>query len=206
MKLSSQYSRVNLVITLCVLLIAGIVYYITIDYIANSQLDQSLTEEIDEVTDYVKLNHRLPKPVDFDEDQTSFTTTNQKKIPRVFFDTVYKNPREKNAELGRAISGLITLKNENYKVTVVESKEATEYLIQLITGITLVLIAILLIILVIANRYILGGLWKPFYNTLHQLKAFNIADINSLDLKETSIDEFKELNGAMLSMSSRVKK
>src|ERR1700748_1188654 len=205
MKLSSQYSRANLVITLCVLLIAGIVYYIAIDYIANSQLDQSLTEELEEVADYVQLNHRLPKQVDFDSDQTSFTKTDQKVVPRLFFDTTYRSPHGKNTEAGRAISGLITLNGENYKVVVVESKEATEYLIQLITGITLVLIAILLIILVITNRYILDGLWKPFYNTLQQLKAFNIADINSLDLKETNIDEFREFNGAVLTMSSRVK-
>ncbi|MDB5111008.1 MAG: hypothetical protein JWR67_2122 [Mucilaginibacter sp.] len=205
MKLSAQYSKATLVITLSVLFIASIVYYTTIDYIANSQLDTSLAEEIEEVNSYVKINQHLPKSVDFDEDQTSFIKTDQKKIARVFFDTVYRNPRGKKTESGRGVVGLITLKGENYKVILIESKEATEYLIQLITLITLTLTAFLLLILFITNRYILAGLWKPFYHILYQLKAFNIADINSPNLNETKIDEFKELNNAVLTMSSRVK-
>jgi len=204
MKLSTQYSKVNLIVAISVLFIAGIVYYTTISYIANDQLDTSLSEEIVEVTDYVKTNQQLPKPFDFDEDQTTFVKTNQLEIKRKFFDTLYCNPREKGCESGRAIIGLVTLKGVNYKVVVVESKEATENLIQLITLITIVLIAILLIVLVITNRYILDRLWKPFYNTLRQLKAFTITDIE-LNLDETKIDEFKELNSAVLSMSSRVK-
>ncbi|HEY0245989.1 MAG TPA: HAMP domain-containing sensor histidine kinase [Mucilaginibacter sp.] len=204
MKLSAQYSKVNLIITISVLFIAGIIYYGTIDYIANNQLDRNLDEEIGEVADYVKINQRLPKQIDFDEDQTSFTKTDQKAIAKVFFDTVYRNPREKKPESGRAVTGLITLSGVNYKVIVIESKEATEYLIQLITLITLVLTALLLLILVIANRYILNGLWKPFYHILQQLKAFNIADATSIELSETKVDEFKELNDAVLSMSSRV--
>jgi len=205
MKLSAQYSKVNLIIAISILFIAGIVYYATINYIANDQLDSSLTDEIEEITRYVNLNQRLPKPIDFYEDQISFVQTDQKIIPRVFFNTTYHNLREKNTEAGRAISGVIILKGVNYKTVIVVSKEATENLIQVITFITFVLVAILLIVLVIANRYILDGLWKPFYNTLQQLKAFNISDIKSLDLDETKIDEFSELNGAVSSMSSRVK-
>src|SRR5476651_859745 len=205
MKLSAQYSKVTLIIAISVLFIAGIVYYGTINYIANSQLDDSLTEEFEEITDYVKVNHSLPKTMDFDEDQTTFVKTSQKTIPRVFFDTLYHNPREKNTEAGRGVVGLIEVQGINYKAIVVESKEATENLVQVITIITLALTAVLLIILVIANRYILDGLWKPFYNILQQLKAFNIADINNLDLKETKVDEFTELNNAVLTMSSRVK-
>lgn len=205
MKLSAQYSKVNLLIAISILFIAGIIYYTTINYIANKQLDDDLTEEIEEVASYVNLNQNLPKSIDFDEDVTTFVKTDQKKIPRIFFDTVYRNPREKNAEAGRAVIGLITLKGENYKVMVVESKEATQNLVQVITLITLALTAILLIVLVIANRYILDGLWKPFYNILKQLKAFNIADIDNVALRETKIDEFRELNDAVLTMSSRVK-
>ena len=206
MQLSAQYSKANLIVSISVLFIAGLVYYGVINYIANRQIDESLADEIAEVKSYVKLNQRLPKPFDFDEDQTSFVQTNQKEIPRVFFDTVYRNPREKNTESGRATTGLVTLNGVSYKVIVVESKEATEYLVQIITIVTLVLIALLLIVLTITNRYILSGLWKPFYHILQQLKAFNLADINRLELHETKIDEFEELNAAALTMSSRVKK
>jgi signal transduction histidine kinase len=205
MKLSAQYSKANLIIAISVLFIAGIVYYATIDYIANTQLDASLKDEIDEIITYTKINQHLPKQVDFDEAQTIFLKTDQKSIPRLYFDTVYRSPRQRHTESGRAVSGLIRLKGENYKATVIESKEATEYLIQLITGITLVLTALLLVVLAITNRYLLAGLWKPFYHILEQLKAFNIADSNNIDLNQTNIDEFHELNSAVLTMSFKVK-
>jgi len=147
MKLSAQYSRVNLFITVAVLFVTGIVYYYTINYIANNQLDASLSDEIEEVTAYVKLNQQLPKPVDFDADQTSFIKTNEREISRSFFDTTYNNQKEKTIEPGRAVVGLITLKGVNYKIVVAESKEATEDLTQFITIVTLVLTALLLIVL-----------------------------------------------------------
>jgi signal transduction histidine kinase len=205
MKLSAQYSRANIIITIIVLFVAGIVYYGTINYIANNQLDETLADELTEVTAYVKLNQHLPKPEDFAEDQTSFTKTDEKDTPNLYFDEFYHNLRSKNDEAGRGISGLIELKGQNYKAVIVQSKEATEYLIQVIAIITLVLALLFMLILVVTNRYILNGLWQPFYHNLQQLKAFNIADNNSLQLVETKVDEFRELNNAVLAMSSRVK-
>jgi signal transduction histidine kinase len=205
MKLSAQYSRVNLIVAVSILFIAGVVYYATINYIADSQIDESLANEYAEVSNYISINHRLPKPFVFDEDQSTYFKTERTVIPRVFYDTVYRNPREKETEAGRAMTGLVTLKGQNYKIVIVESRESVEYLVQIITMITLALIAVLLIVLTIINRYILAGLWRPFYHILSQLQAFDIADINKVDLYDTQIDEFASLNSAVLSMSSRVK-
>jgi len=205
MKLSAHYSRASIIITILVLLTGAVIYFFAINYIAHRQLDRDLTEEIDEVTDYVKLNHQLPKQVDFDEDVTVFVRTSQKYLPRTFFDTIYRNPKEKENEPGRAVSGLISLNDANYKVTITVSRESTEYLIQIIGTITLVLTISLLAILLLTNRYILNGLWKPFYDTLNQLKALNLADDNSLELKQNKVDEFRELNEVVYSMSSRIK-
>ncbi|HTH83408.1 MAG TPA: HAMP domain-containing sensor histidine kinase [Mucilaginibacter sp.] len=205
MKLASQYNRATFIITFLVLFIAGFSYYITINNIVNKQLDHDLTEELDEIKDYINVNQHLPKPLDFAGDQTTFTKTAQASIEMDFYDTPYYKSRGNKTESGRAVRSMITLKGENYIVTVAESKAAQENLTQLMIGITLMLGVVLLIILAITNRYIFGGLWKPFYSILQQLKAFNVADNHSLDLNKTNIDEFRELNEAMIAMSSRVK-
>ena len=205
MKLSAHYNRASIVITISVLFAGGIIYFFTINKLGRNQLDRDLTEEIAEVIDYVNLNSKLPTQVDFDEDQTVFIKTNQASLPLRFFDTVYTNPREKNPEAGRAIWGLISLKGQHYKVIITESRESTEGLIQLIGIITLILMICLLAVLFITNRYILNGLWKPFYQTLGRLKAFNVTDNHGLKLKDDKVDEFNELNLAVEAMSSRVK-
>ncbi len=172
MKLSAHYSKASIIITISVLLAGAVVYFFAINYIADNQLNSDLTEEIGEVVEYVNLHGQLPKPVDFDEDQTSFVRTNKKYVPTRFFDTVYNNPKEKNTEAGRAITGLISLKGQHYITTITVSRESTEYLIQIIGAITLALSIALLVILFITNRYILSGLWQPFYDTVNALKAF----------------------------------
>ena len=85
MKLSSQYNRASIIVTISVLLVGAIVYYFAINYIATGQLDRDLLEEIDEVNDYININHKLPKQVDFDEEQTTFEPTPVTSLQRLFF-------------------------------------------------------------------------------------------------------------------------
>jgi len=205
MKLSAHYNRVSMIITIVVLLCGAVIYYFAVNYIAREQLDRDLSEEIEEVIDYVNVNGKLPHQVDFDEDQTTFIKTKRKNLQTRFFDTVYNNPKEKNTEPGRATTGLISLKGEYYIVIITISKESTEYLIQIIVTITLTLMTGLLLILFLTNRYILSGLWRPFYTTLNELKDFSLSDNRTLQLKPNKVDEFRELNEAVNAMSSRVK-
>jgi signal transduction histidine kinase len=78
-------------------------------------------------------------------------------------------------------------------------------LIQIIGAITLALSIALLVILFITNRYILSGLWRPFYDTVNALKAFNISDSKRFHLRHNKVDEFNELNRVVETMASRVK-
>jgi signal transduction histidine kinase len=205
MKLSAHYNKASIIITAVVLHCGALIYYFAINYIALKQLDRDLSEEVSEVIAYINLNGKLPKPVDFDEDQTKFVQTNLANFQTRFFDTVYNNPKEKNTEPGRAVRVLIPLKGKRYLTTITLSKEGTEFLVQIIALITLLLLAGLLIIIFLTNRYVLGGLWKPFYATLNELKDFNLSDQKDLLLTANKVEEFNELNEAVSSMASRVK-
>ncbi|TWJ00664.1 signal transduction histidine kinase [Mucilaginibacter frigoritolerans] len=122
----------------------------------------------------------------------------------ILYILILKRKRRKKEE-GRAVSSIITLNGNNYLTTLIVSRADTEYLVQIIGLITLVLSIGLLLTLFITNRYILNGLWKPFYKTLAELKSFNISDNKSLILKSTKVDEFNELNDTVQLMSLNVK-
>src|SRR5450755_4450751 len=98
MKLASHYNKVSVIISVSVLLVSGLIYYLIINHIARQQLDNDLTEEVTEVVDYVNLNHRLPKQVEFDEDLTSFSKTSLDQYETRFFDAPYANIKEKKTE------------------------------------------------------------------------------------------------------------
>ena len=204
MKLSAHYNKASIIVSVSVLLISGVVYYLIINHNARQQLDNDLSEEVEEVVDYVNHYQQLPKPIDFDEDVTTFAKTNATKFSTVFFDTPYNNPKEKKSEAGRAVSALIKVNGQGYIVTIVESREDTEYLIQIISAITLALTAVLLCVLIITNRFVLNGLWRPFYFLLQQVKKFNVADTVKIRTIDSTVDEFKDLSDAVAKMSSRV--
>jgi len=97
MKLTAHYNKVSIITTVSVLLIGGLIYYAAIRFIANNQLDRDLTEEIDEVNQYIDLHKQLPQQVDFDEDHTVFENIGAKTIQRRFFDTpFFQYTRKKN--------------------------------------------------------------------------------------------------------------
>lgn len=205
MKLSAHYNKVSIIITISGLVAGAIIYFFAINYFAKQQLDNNLTEEIDGIKNYVKVNHQLPKQVDFDEDMVIFKiATDNNSQPR-FFDTTYLNPKEKKIQPGRAISCIVQVGQTNYSTILILSREDTEYLVQLIGIIALVLTLGLLLVLFLTNRYMLNDLWKPFYRTLTELKSFNVSDNKSLNLKTANVDEFNELNETVKSMSSKVK-
>ncbi|HCN83313.1 MAG TPA: two-component sensor histidine kinase [Sphingobacteriaceae bacterium] len=204
MRLSAYYNKASIIITISILLAGAVIYFFAINYIVKNRLDHHLAEEIEEVEFFVKVNKKLPAPIDVDEIQTTFLKINPVKFERRIFDTVYTlNGREKR--YGRAIAGPVFLDGSQVIVTIIISKENTEYLVKMIAIITLALMMTLLIILFLTNKFILRGVWKPFYSLLHQIKAFNISQSTGFHLTSNKIEEFEELNEAVHAMSLRVK-
>ncbi len=207
MKLAQQYTRASIIITFSILFFAGIIYYVAISYISNNQLDRDLTEEIDEVTYYVNHNHKMPTPVDFDDDAAAFAPIGQRTVQRHFVNMPFVEPHSKKTEPGRAVIDMIRLNGINYQVSITESKEGTEYLAQIIAFITIALTAILLAALFFTNRYILNGLWQPFYKLLGGLKSFSVANNMEYSYAEYPVkaDEFRELREAIDTMATRAR-
>jgi signal transduction histidine kinase len=219
MKLLTRYNRVNLLTTIIVMLITGIIYYQAISLILTKQLDKDLVVEENEIFDYARLNHSLPQVFESNDQQITFTEVQPGTVTRQFINTLYRNrekddedrPKrhrhrhEEEFESGRGLISSVTVGNKYYKILIVESKVETEDLIQIIFGITAGVILLLLVTLFITNRLLLNRLWQPFYNLLKDLRLFNVTDNKDIPLEKTNIDEFEELNQAIISMSTRVK-
>ena len=202
MKLAAHYSKASIIISVSVLLISGVIYYLIINHIARQQLDNGLADELEELVDYVNTNHSFPKSDK--EDQIAYVKTNLQSFDTKFFDAPFLDAKDNESEAGRAVAALVKLNNQNYIATITESQEDTEYLIQIISLITIILTAVLLSVLIITNRYVLNGLWRPFHYILVQVKNFNIANANGINTVNGKVDEFNELSDAVAKMSSRV--
>src|SRR6201995_3760622 len=122
MKLLTKYNRVNLVTTIIVMLITGIIYYQAISYILTGIKDQDLVVEEREVFDYVKLNHELPQTFESNDQQITFTPARQGTVKREFINTEYYKKfeghhghrRQGEYEAGRGLISSVTVGDKYY--------------------------------------------------------------------------------------------
>ena len=217
MKLITRYNRVNLLTTVVVMLITGIIYYQAISLILISQLEKDLVVEENEIFESVSLNHHLPQVFKSNDQQITFTEAEPGSVKRQFINTIYRNydnvkyakrhhhHHKEEFETGRGLITSVTVGDKYYKVLIVVSTVEAEDLIKIIFGITAGVMLLLFVTLYVTNRLLLNRLWQPFYDLLKELRLFNITDNKDIPLEKTNIDEFEELNQAIIGMSTRVK-
>lgn len=204
MKLLTKYNRVNFIAAIAVLLITGLIYYWAISYILNYQVDKDILIEEQEIFTYVKQNNALPPVVDYKDQRISFSSVKDP-VKRTFINTDYYNAKGHEYESGRGLITSVQVNGQIYQVTIIESKVETEDLIRIIFFITIGVILFLLLILFVVNRFILNRIWQAFYDILYQLRSFSLTDHKDIANINSSVDEFNELNNAVVSMASRVK-
>ena len=206
MKLANKYNRVNLITSLVVLVITGVIYYIVIHFILTEKLDKDLAVEEDEIKQYVATYHKLPLASSYIDQQVYYKALNDTAPDvRLFHYTTYNNAKEHETEPGRSLITSVKVNGKRYEVTIIKSRVEAEDLVRIILLITIAVTVILLAALILINRFVLNRLWKPFYTILNQMKTYELAKMDDITQQQTNIDEFKELNDSANAMAARVR-
>lgn len=206
MKLSSRYNRVNILTSLIILVITGLIYYLFIHLILTNKLDKDLAVEEDEIRQYTHTYQKLPLPASYIDQQLSFTEAPDSLAGfREFSYVDYLNPKDKEEEPGRRLVTTVKLKGKTILITITKSRVESEDLVRVILLITLAVTLILLVSLFVINRFLLNRLWQPFYNILKKMKSFEVSKMETITEEPTKIDEFIELNGSVNAMATRVR-
>jgi signal transduction histidine kinase len=206
MKLFSSYNRILSIISLTGLLVIGFLFYQTLGQYINKQIDDHLYEELLEVEDFAHVKNILPSPDGFDD-----VVVEYKKIHRIsdkrklFADTNFYNPKKKHDESGRYLKTELTLNGQPYEIRIIASKFERQEQIKSIILVILIPLIVLLLILWLVNRILIERMWSPFRQLLTNIKAFNINQEKVFEPVDTNIEEFKQLNKAVLDVSLKVK-
>src|SRR5580658_835802 len=204
MKLFTQYSRVNIVASILALLVGSTGYYFTMRYVLIHQLDDTIRVEEAEILNTIRTTGVLPPPTDYHDQQISYEPATIP-VKRHFINTrvFIHHHRE---ELYRELIFSAAAGGHLYTVTVGVSEEESEDLLALIMTITAGMILLLLGTLFLANRLLLRRLWQPFYQTLSGMRQFNLSSRQPLPVRETAIDEFRNLDEAARQMTGQILK
>ena len=193
MRLFSKYTRVNLVATILIFLLASATFYWAIHYILIRQLDDDLKIEQREIETYVKEHNVLPESVPVKDQKISYAPASELSKERKF-KTISGLDEENKKNSYRVLQFGVIANGEVYSVTVAKSLKGTHDLINSILLITFITILVMLVVSLAINRILLKRLWRPFYDTLGLLKKFRLDKKQSLSFQPTSIDEFALMN------------
>jgi len=206
MKLFSSYNRILSVITLSGLLIIGFLFYQMLGQYINKQIDDHLYEELLEVEDFAHVKNILPSPEGFYDVIVEYKKINRlSNRHRSVADTNFYNPKKKHRESARYLKTELNLNGQPYEVMIMASKFERQEQIKNIILIILLPVLVLLLVLWLVNRILIRRMWLPFRQLLANIKAFNISQEKVFEPIHTNIDEFKELNKAVLDVSIKAK-
>ena len=194
MKLLTKYSRINLLSSVVIFLLASIAFYILLRFVLIDQVDEDLKIEEHEIEMYVEKFGRLPEAMPV-KDQVIYYLpvskhTKERTFSNITRDDSYKNKKERF----RQLKFFIAVKDQWYQVFVEKSLEETEDISRSIIIISLATIITMLAAGFIINRLLLRKLWRPFYTSLSLMKEFRLGQTQHISFQETNIDEFNDLN------------
>lgn len=204
MKLLTKYNRANIITALIVLLASSITYYFIIRTILIKQLDKDLKVEEQEIYDYVDENKALPNASDYKGQKIKFEPANHAKIQREIVTATIVNAANNENERVRILSFPIAVNGVLHKAIVIKSQVEAEDLLAVIVLVTGAIFLLLLFAISLTNRFLLGKLWQPFYNTLQQLQTFDVNNSKAFNLPVTNLEEFNELNNSVTEMTKRI--
>jgi signal transduction histidine kinase len=192
MKLLYKYSRINIITSVIIFLLASVAFYFSLHYVLITQVDEDLKTEQHEIETYASRNGTLPEIILLKDVVTTYEPSAALLAGRKLRSL--KMSDGDDPELFRQITFGISVKDKFYKVSVAKSLENTDAITKSVILISAVTIFILLIASFIINRIVLKQLWRPFQKSMAMMKNYSIGQRPYPVFPSTDIDEFATLN------------
>lgn len=211
--LLTKTTKPFLIYVLIVLMISIPVYYFVVDTIWKSELDehnQIIVEKTAYEFNQLKLSDEaLEKSLELwnhIQPETNIEKITSSQIKR---DTVYTYEKhlpfisEQKKERYRCLKKVVYLHNRPYLFTIQTNIEESHETIAVIAMITIFFFVVIVVGLLYLNRRLSSSIWKPFRDTLDQLKTFNLNSQRTIEFPVSDISEFEELNQSLYKLIER---
>lgn len=208
MKLLQKTIRNYFIYSGILLLVAIPVFYFVIQSIVTEDVDEDLiaTKEalkpkisdalLHNTIDQLKfLDHDITISISpFTEEEDSLTT---EKI----YDSIAKEEVPH-----RVLTSHFHVNGKPCMLRIKTSLVDNEDVIQSVVKVQSILLLLLFAGLLIINRGLSKGIWKPFYSTLDKLRNYKVEQQEVLMLSKSSVNEFNDLNQSLEELTQRARK
>lgn len=202
MKLLQKTTRIYLLFSAILLLVAGIVLYMLISSFIEEEVTEKLYVNKERITEQLVRNQpvtQLPPVIEVEE------LPSQEPEALITRDTTLYDPITGEPESFRELTSIETINGKTYRVTLRQViLEPHDYYDSVGLAVVAVM-ALLLIGLLLITRRVSRKLWEPFYGNLEILKRFSLQKDQPIALQSSQITEFQELNQAIEKLTENVR-
>ena len=204
MNLLTKTNTYYFVYTTLVFLIGGIILYFIIRYVIREQISGVLQSELTQIIEDLENSGETPKSlqtVEFELHRVAEVKMTTKIKDTLIVET--ENPEEVTPYL--QITTYKIIQGQPFKVVLRESlieNQGIAWGVFLSTGIML---AAILMGLLMINFYLPKKIWGPFYQNLKLLKDFDVTNSAPINVVNSDIKEFRELNETIVKMTGKIR-
>lgn len=212
MRLLQVSLRSLLLYSLVLVLISIPVSIFSIREIINEEVDETLALHTNQFVQHIKSYEYLEdlemdlKIWDLLSYDIILTPTDGMSVVQKYETISMYDSIEHESHPFRTLSTSIVIKDMPYLLTIRMSLVDNDELVMALGIVQIILIVLLATGLLLINRSLSRKLWKPFYNTLNQLKAYELDKSESIKPERTNIIEFADLNKTVSHLTDRNRK
>jgi len=194
-KLLHKTSRVYLLFSVMILIVSAPLFYYITERLYIEETDETLILHKNEFLKYslptlttaeIKNWNKYNRNIKIEQFKNSINDT-------IFYNSYY-DTLDAEIEPYRELNTPVIINGNPYTYSARINLVETEDLMKSIAILFSIILSLLLIGLLIITKKLSFSLWKPFYETLHQIEQFEIDKSIQPKLKETRIEEFNRLN------------
>lgn len=207
MKLIERTSRTYLWLSIIIFIVSAGMLIFVLTIVMNNRLDNQLRYNKEVIVKAIKYDY----PHIIFEEPRKLNEAELKKFPKdtiIYKDTLILRAIEGEGvdefEKYRQLTAYETLHDKRWKIVTRNSLVRNQDFIWVIVLSSFIIIILLLIGLWILNTRISKKLWQPFYTNINRLKNFSVQDQKPIELENSDIDEFKELNNSIQNLTQKL--
>lgn len=206
MKLLTKTNLNFLTISLFIFMFGLAAFYYLLRYQVNQNINYELEKRKNSITQQFGTAYSSNKePVNLNEQIIVAPYYSGNNLSLSFSDTIlYDNETQRYIPY-RKLGFVTTFNNQEYYVQIFKSLEETDMLIVRIFLITTVLIILMIVTLLFLNRITSRNVWNAFYETIDKLNKYDINSQSDLNLNQTEVKEFDDLNRVLIKMTDKIK-
>lgn len=203
MKLLRKTIGYQLLLTSLFFVLAGFALFKMIDSIENEEVDENLSAMKTEIIHRLELDTDIPSlpplllisPLDHPirRETERFSTID------------ITDPVEHDTEPYRQLTVRKNIHGQAYEIVLRSLLIENRDMALVISGSIGLVLILLLFALLVMNYFMSRRLWAPFYQTLDKLNHFKLTSSKSLQPTQTNIQEFQELESAMIAMTEKLR-